>query len=121
KFGMYNRLETGFTPGVFRLSARPENVLAIPRLDTFIIPDLPAYRVVTNIALAVEQRLPVGRPLAVDMMLTGLGRASRTEQYRVGMDGNRRNKAGAATLGQMLCDFETECHVETVPEIEGTG
>jgi len=66
--------------------------LAAPRLNLCIVPNLPAQRVMASEAILIEQTLPIGWPLTVYVMVTGLPWRRGAEKNCIGMSGDRRHK-----------------------------
>ncbi len=87
QIGMNVGRESRFPARKAWISSSNEHILTIPGIDRNIIPQLAAKRVVTGIFLLVKEFLPINRPLAIHVMLSGLMGRSRGKEYRVGMAG----------------------------------
>ena len=73
---MHDRLNARLTTGMQGIFPRQEEILSVNKSDGRLIPQLPANRVVTDVAFRIKQILPVLRPLAIDVTLAWLAGAS---------------------------------------------
>src|SRR5437773_8583497 len=112
---MNDRPDTRFPPRDRWIPARPKQVLAVPGFDAHVLPDAPTDGIFTPKPTSIELMLPIGRPLAINMTLAGLPRASGTEQCIVSVFGYRRDQLGGRRFRQMLRHFQTEHDLEAAP------
>jgi len=84
---MHDREDTRLLTGKAGIAAGSKDVLTIPRFNSFFVPDFPAQVIHAGEAVSIKKFLPVGRPLAINMMLAMLARAGGSENYNVRMAG----------------------------------
>src|SRR3982750_2244283 len=79
-----------------------ESVLPIPGLNSSVRPDEPSRPVGARVTITIKQRLPVIRPLAVDVVLSGLPRARGGKQNAPGVFRKARYQVCGAFRWEMF-------------------
>lgn len=119
--GMDDRLQARFMTRRSGIVGGEKEVLAIPGFDVFVVPDLWTEFVAADKAVGVEARLPVGGPLAVDVVLALLAGAGGREDHQRGMGGETADQGVGGRGREMFGDFQAEGDVKTPPQGPGLG
>lgn len=97
---------SGLFSGRIAIAVSREYILAIPRLYGVIGPYARTHIIPTRIAARVEESLPVGRPLAIDVMLAVLARRRGGKENKLTMGTERFDESSRRAFGKVLRDLE---------------
>src|SRR4051794_10541145 len=110
---MHHRSNACFLSGVIRIPDRKEKILAIPRLNLLYAPDRPSRRISASKALLVEQILPEGWPLTIDMALAWLIRTSCGEQDFIRVNGQIFHDRWGMFQFQVFGQLQTKRYIKS--------
>ena len=89
-----------------------KQVLAVPRCDTIVFPNLRTQDVVLSISVCCEELSPVAGPLAVEVPVAGLTGDSGRKRYDWSACDERLDECWCRVSGEMLGQLETKRQVE---------
>src|SRR5262245_5508861 len=112
KVGMNDGFQPAFLSRAESVAPGHEHVLPIPDVDTGLVPDSPSNGVGAGESTGIEPLLPVGRPLAVDVVLTTLARTRGREDEFGRMGSERFDEQPAVEFVEMLCHLQAQRDVE---------
>jgi hypothetical protein len=96
---------------------RNEYILLIPWFDRLDFPYPPANVIAANVTPVVKKLLPVGRPLAIDMVLAWLPGASGGKNDHVRVARQSIHKGSCMPLVEVFRHFETKHRVKSATQI----